>query len=240
MTNQIRIMLCSGVLTLATMLPMPPQAGLSPQSVEGGDLSMAQCPRRVQVPEICVARQIHGAQQTDQVRAFIEGESVPDPTTSLMQCTGEGHDCRVIATQQGPETPWNDAAPGQTYRGCAAFTDATGRSHYLCSPLLAVSSSGAAGENREEEVPEPLALDAELQEEVPESLALDEESLCPPLGTVSSSAPAGESPEEEVPEPQDFEEETHCSPLLAVSSSAPAGESPEEEVPEPSALDEER
>jgi hypothetical protein len=200
MKNQRWIVLCSVVLTLVTGLSMSPQAGSFPQRVYAGDLDLAKGPRGGHVAEICVAR------QADQVRAFIEGESIPHPTTSLWQCSGQGHDCHVIAANQGPETSWNDAAPGQTYRGCVAFTDAVGRRRNHCSPLLPVSSSGP-GDELTEESPEPPAFEDELAEESPESFALEDRSACFLLVAVFSSGPEGISPEEEGQDSLELEDE---------------------------------
>jgi hypothetical protein len=238
MKTQIRVVLCSVGWTLVTGLLMSPQAGLSLRPVYAGQLPMEKCPHGWHVNEICVARRTHGAPWADQVRAFIAGESVPEPTTILRQCSGHGHDCRLTAAHQGPTTSWQEVAPGHTYRGCAAFTDAMGRRHYSCSPLLAVSISGPAGERPEEEVHEPPALEEEFPEEVHEPPALEAELQCPPLLAVSISELAGERQEEEWSEPpaleEEFpeevqehstlEEEIQCSPLLTVSVSGPEGE----------------
>jgi len=188
--NQIRIVLCSVGLILVTGLSLSPQAGISPRPVYADTVlqEWEKC-RSTGVPgdeanKICVHRKLVLVPLFD-VANFVSAHfSGPlhhrggHLTMVIRQCSGKGHNCRVIAaTRREIFIRDRRASPGHTYTACVSFTDYRGDRHTnVCTPLLAVPSSMRTEELREEEVREDLEQEEELQEEeVYEDPELEEE-----------------------------------------------------------------
>jgi hypothetical protein len=174
-----------------TGLSLSPQARLSPRPVYAGPVlqEWEKC-RSTGVPgaekqgednEICVHRkrvEFFGVGNFVSARfsgpLYHRGGGL---TMVIKQCSGKGHNCRVIAAT--PELFIRDrrASPGHTYTACVSFIDYRGDRHTnVCTRLLAVPISAQVGELREEEVQEEREQEEEIQEEeVYEELELEEE-----------------------------------------------------------------